>query len=538
MKNSFKFLINTKETLKNSSKPKVFSSKDFTDKMILIINDKLKDKYNEKYMKNIIDAIINLNKDTTHPFISFQLKDTRSGVFDNYKNIEKSFNEGLKKNQPPWSNKKFNKINDYKNKNKSYVEVSDARNPKDYFRVGLILIDLALHLNIDLEFEIKDDEKSILKIKSHVDLEDETIENYIKEKSVFDDEVLEYNIELKIGQPNTGKSFSFEENQLFKNVNKESYEYYKIMVEGGNDSLKALTSEDITISYNPVKNEAYLSKFLKTIMSAIVNDSSPHVIFLDDFHNVDISSLLSPYMGMLKNFQSFDNVNNNIIREKYSSLENYTEKWNNYIEDIKKENPSLNIFTIENKINGQQIKIFAPSNLYIVGAANWNYNTINMFADIRERAYINYKGLEVKPIDNLSEISTKEDYKSIIGHINYSLKEVLEDFNIYDFEKYGVGIHRIEKIKELSINNITSDLLSLFDLIRDSIQQNGQKGYINEISYLLIKELLKIEALKNIIEAGNIFEFEDYEVLLEDCDNKKILKEVNRKLVSLNLYGN
>lgn len=57
--------------------------------MTLIINDKLADNYNTKYMKNIIDAIIIINKDaTTYPFISFQLENEKSlnikitGIYD------------------------------------------------------------------------------------------------------------------------------------------------------------------------------------------------------------------------------------------------------------------------------------------------------------------------------------------------------------------------------------------------------------------------------------------------------------------------
>ena len=35
-------------------------------------------------------------------------------------------------------------------------------------------------------------------------------------------------------------------------------------------------------------------------VSAIVNSKVPHVVFLDDFHNQDISSLLSEYTPLFK----------------------------------------------------------------------------------------------------------------------------------------------------------------------------------------------------------------------------------------------
>jgi hypothetical protein len=528
MTQNYKFIVNGKQVDKNLKEQKVFSSKQFTRVMTEIINDKLKNDYNTKAMQQIIIAIDKINSQCKYLYLVYNLKDSKKGMRTNIKD-NFTVNESWKKDI----------ISVIKNKvenSESFIGISDGRPAYTYFQIGLILIDLALHLNIDLDFEINKNEKNILKI------EQMPFDNYthnISKKETLPNEfnLIKCNIELKIGQPNTGKSYSFEENQLFKDVDKKTYEYYKIMVEGGNDSLKSLTSEDITISYNPAKNEAYLSKFIKTVMSAIINNGAPHVIFLDDFHNIDISSLLSPYMGMLKSFQSFTNVDNNVIDTDYDSLDEYTDKWNDYINTIQNANPLLNVFTIENKINGQQVKLFAPKNLYIVGAANWNYNTINMFSDIRERADIHYITLQEKTIDILQSINNKEDYETIIKHINYTLSKVLEEFNIYDFEKYGIGIHRVDKMNEFTEKNVESDLYSVFDLIKDSIQQNGKKSYINEISYLLIKELSKNEILNNIIKVDDLFVVDNYEKLEDDTNNKERFKQVNRKLVELNLYG-
>ena len=104
------------------------------------------------------------------------------------------------------------------------------------------------------------------------------------------------NIYFKIGQPNTGKSHGFKEYSLkadaiFKD---QDFKYKIIPVSGGiGNEYKGLQNTDLALSYDPIKTEVRFGEFLQLLIKAILQPSKSHVVFLDDFHNQDISSLLS-----------------------------------------------------------------------------------------------------------------------------------------------------------------------------------------------------------------------------------------------------
>jgi hypothetical protein len=391
---------------------------------------------------------------------------------------------------------------------------------------------------------------------------------FLEENTIFQNN----NIYFKIGQPNTSKSYSFERKQLFKNEkfnNENSYKYFKIMVEGGENNLKGLNSEDISISYNVVTEKPYFTEFLQIIMSSIINPEIPHILFLDDFHNIDISSLLSPYTGMLKNFNEIENTKS---LDEFFNIDNQNkeiqtiEEWNTLIKKIAEDN-KIEISTILNKMTGENIELFAPKNLFILGAANWNYNSINIFDDIRERAKIEYIDIysdEKELKDKDININKNNAYFKTLLNINKYLKEILEDNHIFDYEKYGIGIYRYFKNnlseKEILEDNhiLFQDMRQTFDLIRSSLRFNGKNSYINEYSYLLIKKLLndkynnktfidilfyeidinnKSEIFK-ISEKDNIEELFKTDTLEElENDNKETYKQVCKILYILNLYN-
>ena len=129
------------------------------------------------------------------------------------------------------------------------------------------------------------------------------------------------NIFFKIGQPNTGKSYFFEKQNL------ESYlgslnttdknlpvQYIKIPVSGGvGNEFKGLQNTDLAISFDPVNKSIKFGDFLKVLMQAIITPDKNFVVFLDDFHNQNISSLLSEYTPLFKKQQKInllDIINN------------------------------------------------------------------------------------------------------------------------------------------------------------------------------------------------------------------------------------
>ena len=87
------------------------------------------------------------------------------------------------------------------------------------------------------------------------------------------------NIVFKIGQPNTGKSFRFEQKYLEENEFKIEIKYLKIPVSGGvGNEYKGLQNTDLAISYDPINETIRFGDFLKHLMRAIINPNIPLII--------------------------------------------------------------------------------------------------------------------------------------------------------------------------------------------------------------------------------------------------------------------
>ncbi|NQY54860.1 MAG: hypothetical protein HRT42_14970, partial [Campylobacteraceae bacterium] len=248
------------------------------------------------------------------------------------------------------------------------------------------------------------------------------------------------NIEFVLGQPNTGKSFNYEKKQLFDEKYFDYCNYLKIPVSGGRgNEYKGLQSTDLAITYDPIKECIRFGDFLKVLMSAIVNPDVPHVIFLDDFHNQDISSLLSEYTPLFKSQQirKINDINpeHEIFDKSFSNVDEFIKTWNKFINFYCHAMP---IVPLTNRISGEFINLIFPSNFYLLAAGNFNENTLNIFADWEDRASIKYKD----PLEQF-KLSDNSDYLKCCIEINESFKSILEDNNIFDYEKYCFGLWKV-----------------------------------------------------------------------------------------------
>jgi len=330
------------------------------------------------------------------------------------------------------------------------------------------------------------------------------------------------NILFNIGQPNTGKSYNFEESRIFENVDSKYYKYLKIPVSGGiGNEYKGLQNTDLAITYDPIKEELRFGEFLQMLMSAIVNPKVPHVVFLDDFHNQDISSLLSEYTPLFKGQQKRDiadiATDNAIYSPNFNDVDEFIEKWNEFIEEHCSEIP---IVPLTNRISGASLKLVYPSNFYLLGAANFNENSLNIFADWEDRAVINY----IDPIESFKEDS-ENDFLQSCKKLNQELKELLESKKIFDYEKYCFGMWKIvDSAGEIITDeNEQKKLIGFFfSMIKNSLKHNNKNSEINSIGWELIVKMQedgwfkdKIQVLTNttdidykILHKHNIYEDE------------------------------
>ncbi|MEA3451710.1 MAG: hypothetical protein U9Q83_07380, partial [Bacteroidota bacterium] len=311
------------------------------------------------------------------------------------------------------------------------------------------------------------------------------------------------NIVFNIGQPNTGKSYKFEESQIFKkeDLNKYKYKYLKIPVSGGiGNEYKGLQNTDLAITYDPIKKELKFGEFLQTLMSAIVNPSVPHVVFLDDFHNQDISSLLSEYTPLFK-AQQKSKINeptiSTIYNTTFTSVDSFIKEWNDFIEKDCKDIPMV---PLTNRISGHSLNLVYPDNFYLLGAANFNENTLNIFADWEDRATINY----IDPIESFKYKETEEykyetqnekDFLDCCITLNITLQKILKKKNIFDYEKYCFGLWKvvyIEDGKTKLVNKIDKQreiVDFLLSMIKNALKFNNKNSEINTIGWKLITDL-------------------------------------------------
>jgi len=322
------------------------------------------------------------------------------------------------------------------------------------------------------------------------------------------------NILFNIGQPNTGKSYKFEERNLFDKDKTGKYIYLKIPVSGGiGNEYKGLQNTDLAITYDPIKEELRFGEFLQILMSAIVNPKVPHVVFLDDFHNQDISSLLSEYTPLFKGQQKREVVkieaNKSIYNSTFSDVDEFIEQWNRFIENHCVDIP---IVPLTNRISGASLNLVYPSNFYLLGAANFNENSLNIFADWEDRAVVNY----IDPIKSFQKEDETNKFLQCCKKINIELKKLLQKKNIFDYEKYCFGMWKIVD----KDGNIIADegeqkklIDFFFSMIKNSLKHNNKNSEINHIGWELIVKMQNDDWFKTNIEDMEDKTEIDYKIL-------------------------
>jgi len=341
-------------------------------------------------------------------------------------------------------------------------------------------------------------------------------ENFLEKLDISLNEVelknITSNIQFNIGQPNTGKSYKFEESNVFGEVNSKHYKYKKIPVSGGiGNEYKGLQNTDLAITYDPIKKELRFGEFLQILMSAIVNPKVPHVVFLDDFHNQDISSLLSEYTPLFKGQQKRDiaELTDESIFDDFENVDKFIEKWNNFIDKHCKDVP---IVPLTNRISGASLNLMYPSNFYLLGAANFNENSLNIFADWEDRAVINY----IDPIESFTKENAENSFLVCCKKLNQTLKDILENKNIFDYEKYCFGMWKIVDKEENIITDIEEQKKLIdffFSMIKNSLKHNNKNSEINNIGWELMVKMQENSWFKENIENLTDINDIDYKIL-------------------------
>ncbi len=358
--------------------------------------------------------------------------------------------------------------------------------------------------------------------------EDETPKNkfinFLRQKerspNAIDLKNIDANIQFNIGQPNTGKSYGFEESRIFDGVAPKHYNYLKIPVSGGvGNEYKGLQNTDLSITYDPIKKELRFGEFLQMLMSAIVNPKVPHVVFLDDFHNQDISSLLSEYTPLFKSQQKRtikEFTDENIFQQEFDSTDMFIDVWNNFIDSYCAKDVDENDIPkvgITNRISGKSLMLVFPSNFYLLGAANFNENSLNIFADWEDRASINY----IYPIESFNEVFTfnpgetqaNKDFLECCKVLNTSLSKILKSKDIFDHEKYCFGMWKIVDSKQNLVTGLENQkklINFFFAMIKNSLKLNNKNSEINKIGKELIETMQQSNTWfnTNIEPAGNV----------------------------------
>lgn len=378
------------------------------------------------------------------------------------------------------------------------------------------------------------------------------------------------NIYFKIGQPNTGKSHGFKKEELFQNkffLGKD-IEYKVIPVSGGvGNEYKGLQNTDLALSYDAINKTIRFGEFLQMLMSAIIQPSKNHIIFLDDFHNQDISSLLSEYTPLFKGQQKInltpytdliakESINLELLKtEAFETAEHFISKWNQVIvkikNQVKSEGKKITSIPITNRISGSSLELLFPSNFHLLGAANFNEKTLNIFADWNDRSEIDIidpievqevafreEDEQIFKVDN--EVALEEDEATFIKcckTMNSKLKEILHNENIFDYEKYCFGIWKVvnEDGNVVSGDDRAKTIKFFFSMIKNSLIYNNKNSEINKIGWKLIVAMKdepwfisNMDILKTTIE--------DLEKL--DIDNDKENGTLFKILHSLNIYDN
>jgi len=381
------------------------------------------------------------------------------------------------------------------------------------------------------------------------------------------------NIHFKIGQPNTGKSYNFRKDELkkippFKDV--EEFKYKVIPVSGGvGNEYKGLQNTDLSLSYDPINKVVRFGEFLQMLMSAIIQPTIPHVVFLDDFHNQDISSLLSEYTPLFKGQQKIDlseysafiakeAINLELTKsEDFTIAEEFINKWNEFIKSLAKEtgeSPTIIPIPVTNRISGSDLQLIFPSNFYLLGAANFNEKTLNIFADWNDRAdlkiinplEVQEKAFYVKKNDegNITELTfdgkklldDEEAFVKCCITMNDRLKDILHEEHIFDYEKYCFGIWKVidENDKIISgKDNQIKIIKFFFSMIKNSLIYSNKNSYINTIGWNLVKEMSTDPWFKNVVSETEMTKVKEL-----DIEDDSVNSEIYQLLHKLNIYDN
>ena len=360
------------------------------------------------------------------------------------------------------------------------------------------------------------------------------------------------NIYFKIGQPNTGKSYGFGEYELKKKYfKKTNIVYRKIPVSGGvGNEYKGLQNTDLAIGYDAVNRNIKFGEFLKMLMCSIINPDNIYIVFLDDFHNQDISALLSEYTPLFKPQQKIDLKDSETIKNAsklnlltqdiFENSDEFIKEWNNLMLQLKEEyeqkDKRISIESITNRISGNDLFLVYPANFYLLGAANFNEKSLNIFTDWSDRAHIEYVNpIEImKDINNIIVDKNTKDFVECVKQINYNLKDILEEEMIFDYEKYCFGIWKIvdENNKIISESKKQKELIKyLFFMIKNSLIYNNKNSQINKIGWKLIKKMHENNFFKTLFEE----EIENINFEL-DFDNEQNYIEICKILYKFNLF--
>ena len=352
------------------------------------------------------------------------------------------------------------------------------------------------------------------------------------------------NIVFKIGQPNTGKSFGFDQKYLEEHVFEQEIKYLKIPVSGGiGNEYKGLQNTDLAISYDPINETIRFGEFLQHLMKAIIHPETSYVVFLDDFHNQDISSLLSEYTPLFKMQQKRDltgkiaNPPKYPSSEEFDSVEKFIGEWNEFIEGLE-DVPKV---PITNRVSGSSLNLVFPANFYLLGAANFNEKTLNIFADWVDRAKIKIVDpITIQENEALSEKITEETeaFVDTCKTLNIKLREILAEQLIFDYEKYCFGIWKVVDEKDEIITDEEKQkevVRFFFSMIKNSLIYNNKNSYVNTIGWKLIRAMKENEWFKN--HFSDLYSNEELleKELDEDDDTDR---EIFRLLHTMNIYDN
>lgn len=376
------------------------------------------------------------------------------------------------------------------------------------------------------------------------------------------------NIHFKIGQPNTGKSHGFKKENLQDNFLSQYIEYKIIPVSGGvGNEYKGLQNTDLALSFDSINKTIRFGEFLQMLMSAIIQPETPHIVFLDDFHNQDISSLLSEYTPLFKSQQKVDlKDHTGFIQSKtkelklsedvnFKSVDKFITRWNEFITELKEKENSIVTVPVTNRISGSDLQLIFPANFYLFGAANFNEKTLNIFADWNDRAEIEMidpikvqeKFFQIKKDSNSGNVTKiifngKELDEGEIGFtkccltMNENLKTILHEEHIFDYQKYCFGIWKVidENDKIISgKDNRVKTIKFFFSMIKNSLIYNNKNSYINNIGLKLIQSMENDTWFKNVVSEDVIKKIKSLDVE-ENSDNSEIFQLLH----SLNIYDN